>query len=62
MPMDAFQRYNVLENIHSRYLLCNHWTNVNKEIKSQVDVLNQNLVVFSFLFSPQGTEEPHFQK
>lgn len=43
MPMNTFQRYNVIGNIHSRCLLCDHWTNVNKEIKSQVDVLKQNL-------------------
>lgn len=53
---DKFQRYNVIRIIHSRFLLCNHWAYADKEIKSQVDVLNQNLTagflsLFSFFFS-----------
>lgn len=46
---DKFQRYNVIKISHRRFLLCNHWAYVNKEIKSQVDVLNQNLTA-GFLF------------
>ena len=35
----------------------NHWTNGNKEIKSQTDVLNQNLAAVFPLFLFQCTEE-----
>ena len=33
MPIGTFQRYNVMGNIHSRYLLCAHLANMNKENK-----------------------------
>lgn len=58
MPLDTFQRYHVIGNIHSGCLVCKHWTNVNKAIKSQGDVLNQNLAAIFFSFFYQGTEEP----
>lgn len=48
MPLDTFQRYHVIGNIHSGCLVCKHWTNVNKAIKSQGDVLNQNLAAIFF--------------
>ena len=33
MPIGTLQRYNVIGNIHSRYLLCTHLANMNKENK-----------------------------
>lgn len=58
MSIDTFQRYKATRNIHSRYLLCNHRDNTNKEIKPQVNAPNQNL---AFFCSSQDTEEPFKQ-